>query len=504
MTHGFQQMELQDELLQALTEKGIGTPSTIQAEAIPLILQGKDVIAQSQTGSGKTLAYLLPILNRLNADSKELQAVVLAPTRELGMQILGEMERYGGPLGLRAQGLIGGAAIGRQVEKLRLHPHIIVGTPGRVMELIKARKLKMHEVRTIVADEADQLVSMSTIEDVKSILKSALRDRQLLFFSATVTTDVQRIADRWMTDPARIEIEPEQRTADTIEHLYVVCEERDKVEWLRRMYRTLQPQSALVFVNEIDPISELVSKLEFAGIPAAGIYGDAPKQERTRVLGRFREGKVRLLIATDIAARGLDIEGITHVFHLDPAPDADHYVHRAGRTGRMGKNGVSISIITDREAFILRKFEEQLGIRIESRVLAEGKLLRPDELRRGAGAARRNGTDAAGSGRKPFAATARADAPAGAQATPRRGAAASGASGQGARKPAVHGGEPRPSARGAGAVQAKPEQRAAASAKAQDRNRTRERDKKNKGAPKWLKAKQELQQQQPSPPPEQP
>ncbi|MFK7694115.1 DEAD/DEAH box helicase [Paenibacillus sp. HJGM_3] len=481
MTTSFETFELRPELLQALAEKGITAPSDIQAQAIPLVSQGRDLIAQSQTGSGKTLAYLLPILNRLNPALKELQAVVLAPTRELGMQILGEMERYGEPLGLRSQALIGGAAISRQIEKLRLHPHLVVGTPGRIMELIQARKLKMHEVRTIVADEADQLVSLSTVEDVKRILKSALRDRQLLFFSATVTPELQRIADRWMREPALVEIRPEQRTASTIEHYAVVCEERDKLDVLRRLYYALKPASALVFVNEIEPMAEVVGKLEFGGIPAAALYGDAPKQERTKVLGRFREGKLKLLVATDVAARGLDIENITHVFHLDPAPDADHYVHRVGRTGRMGKQGVTVSIVAEREAFILRKFEEQLGIRIERRTLAEGKLLAPGAARRGAGT-RAGGRPSPGPDARRGNTTV-ADV----SATPKPAAAAAERPPQG----------PAPAARkradGSGAAAAP----SAAAGKAKARERERERDKKNKGAPKWLKAKQS---QRPDPP----
>jgi superfamily II DNA/RNA helicase len=358
-----------------------------------------------------------------------------------------------------------------------------VGTPGRVVELIKARKLKMHEVRTIVADEADQLVSMSTIEDVKQIFKSALRDRQIAFFSATVTPDVQRIADRWMSDPVVIAVQPEHRTAETIEHLFVECEERDKVEWLRRLYRTLQPKSALVFLNEIEPIAELVSKLEFANIPVAALYGDAPKQERTKVLGRFREGKIRLLIATDVAARGLDIPDITHVFHLDPATDADHYVHRVGRTGRMGKSGVAISIITNREAFILRKFEEQLGIQIQRRVLSEGKLLRPEQLR----------SNISSSARISREATASRAKPPGSESFNNIDRRNSNSDSRQASNPDL---QTRKSQSSNGASvssiqnSATAEQKAALNS-ARSKDRQRERDKKNKGAPKWLKAKKE-------------
>ncbi|MDF2671383.1 MAG: box helicase protein, partial [Paenibacillus sp.] len=256
----------------------------------------------------------------------------------------------------------------------------------------------------------------------------------------------------------------EHRTAETIEHLYVECEERDKVEWLRRLYRTLQPKSALVFLNEIEPIAELVSKLEFANIPVAALYGDAPKQERTKVLGRFREGKIRLLIATDVAARGLDIADITHVFHLDPAPDADHYVHRVGRTGRMGKSGVTVSIITDREAFILRKFEDQLGISIERRILSEGKLLKPEHVRSNSGSAPRARQDST-AGRS-------AEKPSRVNANEKKRPAAGTSTGTDSIKPP--------------AAEAK-----AAVSSPRSKDRERERDKKNKGAPKWLKAKKE-------------
>jgi ATP-dependent RNA helicase DeaD len=427
MSTTFESLQLHPALVERLASYGIVEPSAIQRESIPAALEGKDVMAQSQTGTGKTLAYLLPILQRINPDSKALQAVIIAPTRELGIQIVGEIERYGAALGIRGQAVIGGAAISRQIEKLKQHPHIVVGTPGRIWELIKLRKLKMHEVRTIVADEADQLVDLGTIEDVKHILKSALRDRQLLFFSATLNPEVQRIANRWMNDPVKVEIEPAHRTSPTIEHSYVVCEPRDKVDMLRRVFHASKPKSAIVFVNEIEPIAELVAKLDYSGIPTAALYGDAPKQERTKVLGRFRDGGTRLLVATDVAARGLDIADVTHIFHLDPAPDAEHYVHRVGRTGRMGKPGTTISIVSDRELFILRKFEQELGIRIEPRHLFEGKLLTPEQAKR------------AFSRRRP--------------ATP----------------------PPR--------TKAAPEER--------KKRNDRERDRKNKGAPKWLKAKRE-------------
>ncbi|RKN85350.1 DEAD/DEAH box helicase [Paenibacillus ginsengarvi] len=490
MNHTFETLGIGPGLAEVLEKHGITEPSPVQAEAIPAALAGGDLLAQSQTGTGKTLAYLLPILQQIDPTLKELQAIVLVPTRELGVQIAAEIEKYGGPAGIRGQALIGGAALSRQVERLKLHPHMIAGTPGRIAELLRMRKVKLHRVRTIVIDEADQMFALGAAKEAENIIESAMRDRQLLFFSATLTTDVRRLAGRWMREPREIEIDPGVRTAGGIEHLVFVCQERDKLDTLRRLVRLYDPRSALVFVNELDVIAEVAAKLQYAGLSADALYGDAPKQERTTLLNRFRTGKLRTLVATDVAARGLDIEGLTHVFHLQPALDADHYVHRAGRTGRMGRSGLSVSIATEQEMFIIRKFEKQLGIVIHRKAMYKGQVVEPHEAR---GPAVRSVGKLAGS--RPAAPRKSEEASAGlssAAGKAARGEEPSDSSAQ-SRQPDVSSLRSRSGGfRTMGAASLRNEkEKTRSGGPSREKAGERERDRKNKGAPRWLKEKQE-------------
>ncbi|MCG7410038.1 DEAD/DEAH box helicase [Paenibacillus sp. ACRRX] len=374
MTVSFTDLQVDAGLVERLQARDIHTASPIQAEAIPAALQGKDVLAQSQTGTGKTFAYLLPLIMRLQADEKRTQAAVIAPTQELAMQIVREAEALLEGSDTIVQPLIGGAALHRQVDKLKLRPQLVVGTPGRIRELVEMKKLKIHEVNTIVVDEVDHVLQKGGASDTDIILNRAKRDRQLLFFSATLPADVKRLAEKWMHEPVAIGIEPDKRVADSIEHLFFVTEERDKIDLLRRLVRHWKPKQAIVFVNDSQMIGEWESKLSYTQLSVGSLYGDAPKQERVNVLRRFREGEFQLLLATDVAARGLDIPELPYVFSLQPALNAEHYVHRSGRTGRMGRQGVSVSIITERERFIIRKFERELHIPIKERSFYDGRI----------------------------------------------------------------------------------------------------------------------------------
>jgi superfamily II DNA/RNA helicase len=497
MNSSFEALGIRPELAEALTDSGIAEPSAIQREAIPAALGGADLLAQSQTGTGKTLAYLLPLLERIDPADKELQAVVLAPTRELAVQIAAEIEKYGSPLGIRGQSLIGGAAISRQIERLRLHPHIVVGTPGRVAELIGMRKVKMHRVRSIVVDEADQMFALGSAKETEKVLESALRDRQLLFFSATLPAEVRRLAGRWMKEPTVIEIDPDRKIAGGVEHLVFVCEERDKIDTLRRLIRLMKPRASLVFVTDIDRIAEVAAKLQYVGLSAEALYGDAPKQERATLLGRFRSGRVGTLVATDVAARGLDIEGLTHVFHLEPALDAGHYVHRAGRTGRMGKSGWSVSIVTEREMFIIRKFEKQLGIAIRRKAMYKGEIVEPHQVpaagrTRPAGADKRapKRADAADAKRgvRGDETAAIAARPAKRQGEPKLAAGSASVAGS-ASAPAAAAAVPGTSSRRGDAASRSAVKPGAAVPASRKRAQEREIDRKNKGAPRWLKQK---------------
>ncbi|AKG37821.1 DEAD/DEAH box helicase [Paenibacillus durus] len=481
----FATIGIQEDLEARLSEFGITSPSPVQAETIPLLLEGRDVLAASQTGTGKTLAYLLPLLQRIDPERRTVQKLVLAPTQELAMQIVREAERYGEGRGIRVLGLIGGAAIGRQIERLREHPQLVVGTPGRVRELIGLRKLKMHEVATIVLDEADQMFQLGGAGELEKIIASALRSRQLVMLSATIGPETRALASKVMDDPAEIGIDPNTKTARGLEHLYIAVEERDKVDTLRRVLRYYNPQRAIVFVNMAETIAEVEAKLNHLGLTAGALYGDADKVTRSTVLSRFREGKFRVLVASDVAARGLDIENLPLVVSFDPAFDAEHYVHRAGRTGRMGRSGLSLSIVTPQQTFIMRKFARELGIAISERALYGGKILPPEQLRGGVGPRRekpRSGQPAVRTaGIRPRAA---ADAGGAAGREPAGGGSA------GARREEAHGGSARQAAPGgkpgAGLRGAKA---GAAAPGGKARSAERERNRKNKGAPKWLKDK---------------
>ncbi|MEI7026647.1 DEAD/DEAH box helicase [Paenibacillus sp. y28] len=533
MNELFEALSIPAPLAAKLKEKGIITPSPVQAQAIPVLLEGKDALVQSQTGTGKTLAYLLPLLQRINPSSGDVQAVVVAPTQELAMQIRLELDEYGPALGIRALPLIGGASLSRQVDKLKLRPQVVVGTPGRLVELLKLRKLKMQAVRTLVVDEVDQVFDLGAQNQIEQIIRSALRDRQLMFFSATLTDAIRTTASRWMKDPQEIIVHPEHKTAPTLEHVFIVCEERDKIETLRRLVRNLNPKKALVFTNQTEDVGELMAKLKYAGLSIEAIYGDAGKQERARVMSGFRRGSFQLLLATDVAARGIDIPELSYVFQIDPAIDSEHYVHRAGRTGRMGRSGVVISIITERERFIVEKFAKQLGTRFTEKALAYGKLVDVQEKRgrkpvgKPAKPAAQSVTEGRRSGSKPGAElSAEAKryspkpAPQSAAETKRTTAKPAGEAGasrgkeaQAGALPSVSnragknalsagGGQSRPgagaellAAEGKAAVSARDPRTAAKTAKAEAKPKQktkaeRERDRKNKGAPRWLKAKQ--------------
>lgn len=374
----FASIGVAQDLEELLAAHGINEPSPVQAQTIPIILEGRDVVAKSQTGTGKTLAYLLPLLQSIKSDVKGTQKLIIAPTQELAMQIVREAQRYGEGRSIGVLGLIGGAAVKRQIEKLREHPELVVGTPGRLKELITLKKLKMHNVSTIVIDEADQVFQLGGVSDVDFVLRSALRDRQLIFLSATIDEHTSGLAKREMKEPVQIGIEPDRATAAGLEHYYFVEETRNKIDMLRRLVRQYNPDRAIVFVNATEDIGEVEAKMNHLGLSAAGLYGDADKVTRSNVLASFRNGKIKLLIASEVAARGLDIEGLPMVINYDPAFDSEHYVHRAGRTGRMGRSGIVLSIVDETQIFIMRKFARELGIELTERVLFGGKVLEAD------------------------------------------------------------------------------------------------------------------------------
>lgn len=501
----WQELGVTEALLGKLSELGINEPTPIQAQAVPVLLSGKNLLAQSQTGTGKTLAYLLPLLQRINASRTSVQAVVLSPTQELAMQIVRVAEAYGEPLGIRALGLIGGAALKRQVERLKKHPQLIVGTPGRIHELLNMRKLKLNQVLSVVVDEADQVFQLGSVKEVETILWATAKERQLAFFSATRPPQMAGVESRWLKNAEHIHIAPEHTVSETIEHYYLVSERKDKSETVRKLVRLLNPKSALLFLNDTNNISNWEAKLSYEGFAVETLYGDADKQRRAATLSRFRDGRCQLLLATDVAARGLDIDNLPLVINIDPPVDADHYVHRAGRTGRMGKSGTVVSIVTVQERFIMDKFRKALHIELPEKAMSRGKLVSPETVSFGNKGT--NGIKGTYPDKKErLSETGRRYAEARPDETGRRYTEAppakkerfqeTGQRSNEARVSDVRNSGARPFTGGQAAAsglseaqrQAKPEPKPRNHAKTKAE---RHKDRKDKGAPKWLKAKRE-------------
>ncbi|MBU9713595.1 DEAD/DEAH box helicase [Evansella tamaricis] len=356
-------------------KSNFSNPTEIQEKAVPLIFEGKDVIAQSPTGTGKTLAYLLPILTKIDPNRKEAQTLILASSRELVMQILEEVRIWSEGSGIERAALIGGANVKRQLDKLKKKPQVIVGTPGRIVELINMKKLKIHEVKTVVFDEGDQLFSNEHVKAVDQILKATMRDKQVLVFSATVGEEVEEKAKARMNDPEVIKAQVDEKLPASIDHVYIVCEERDKITTLKKLMNT-GPYRLLTFSNNINELSSLAAKLEYDGVNVGVLHRDTTKQERETAIQQFRDGKTSLLLATDVASRGLDVKGLTHVVQLEVPKDEEQYIHRAGRTGRAGAEGTVVSIVTEFEVDRLLKIGEKLSITFEKKRLYKGQLIR--------------------------------------------------------------------------------------------------------------------------------
>ena len=360
-------------LQEAWTKAGFESPTAVQVKAAPLVLEGKDIIVESPTGTGKTLAYLLPLLNKIDPENGGVQALILASSHELVMQIHQEVQKWSEGSGIRGASFIGGANVTRQLEKLKKRPQVVVGTPGRIQELIKQKKLKMHEVKTIVLDEGDQLLVPEHTNTIEGIIKTTLADRQIVLFSATMPEHTERVASTFMKDPLLIRVTKNDMPKSKVEHIYFVCTPREKIEILEKIGR-LNDLKALTFVKDIGNLAVVAEKLQFKRIPLGVLHSDSKKEERANAIKSFRAGKFPLLVATDVAARGLDIEGLTHVVHFDFPEDITQYTHRSGRTGRAGASGTVISIVTDREERTLKQYARKLGFNVSEKVFYKGQI----------------------------------------------------------------------------------------------------------------------------------
>jgi ATP-dependent RNA helicase DeaD len=362
MASSFAELGLTPGLLTALAAVGYETPTAIQARTIPALLAGRDLIGQAQTGTGKTAAFALPILQRLELGRAHVQALVLTPTRELALQVAEAIHTYGKGLGpLRVLPVYGGQSMDQQVRRLRGGTHVVVGTPGRIMDHLRRGTLSLEAVRTAVLDEADEMLRMGFIEDVEWILGRMPAERQMALFSATMPPEIRRIAGRHLRDPESVQVERQTVTVSTVEQRYLNVTERQKLDALTRVLEVEVPDTTLIFVRTKIGAADLRERLQARGYTAEAMHGDMTQQQREAVVRGLRSGEVEIAVATDVAARGLDVDRISHVVNYDVPHDAESYVHRIGRTARAGRAGTAILFVTPRETRLLKTIERFTG-----------------------------------------------------------------------------------------------------------------------------------------------
>ncbi len=366
----FGSLKISRKIAQALEEMGFEEPTPIQSMAVPLLGEGKDVIGQAQTGTGKTAAFGIPIVEKVNTRGN-VQALVVTPTRELAVQVAEEISRIGRYRRVRTLPVYGGQSIDRQVRAIKQGVHVVIGTPGRLLDHLRRKTLSLDGVRMAVLDEADEMLDMGFIEDVEAILKATPENRQTLLFSATMPAEVQDLARRYMRDPEFITVSRGSITVPQIDQVYYETRDRSKVETLARLLDSLDVAKAIIFCRTKKGVDDLVARLEARAYHVAGLHGDMSQYQRNHVMRRFKNNQLELLVATDVAARGLDIENVSHVINYDLPQDVEFYVHRIGRTGRAGKSGTALSLVAPRDYSQLRLIEKLTGTRIRREKLPD-------------------------------------------------------------------------------------------------------------------------------------
>ena len=353
----FNEFNLSADLLAEIEKAGFVEASPIQEQTIPLALEGKDVIGQAQTGTGKTAAFGLPTLEKIRTEEATIQALVIAPTRELAVQSQEELFRFGRSKGVKVRSVYGGSSIEKQIKALKSGAHIVVGTPGRLLDLIKRKALKLQDIETLILDEADEMLNMGFLEDIEAIISRVPENRQTLLFSATMPDAIKRIGVQFMKEPEHVKIAAKELTTELVDQYYIRVKEQEKFDTMTRLMDVEQPELAIVFGRTKRRVDELTRGLKIRGFRAEGIHGDLDQNKRLRVLRDFKNGNLDVLVATDVAARGLDISGVTHVYNYDIPQDPESYVHRIGRTGRAGKSGQSITFVAPNEMGYLQIIE---------------------------------------------------------------------------------------------------------------------------------------------------
>lgn len=358
----FEDLHLDRKILAALKDMGFEEPSPIQKGAIPLALEGEDLIGQAQTGTGKTAAFGIPIIQKINEKDRHIQALVMSPTRELCIQVADEISKIGRTKRVRVLPVYGGQPIERQIRSLKRGIQVVIGTPGRLLDHIRRGTIDLEYVNFLVLDEADEMLDMGFVDDMENIIKNVPPERQTMLFSATMPRPILSISKKYMRAPKMVAIHKEVVTAPTIDQYYY--ETRDKVDGLCRILDTTDDCKMIIFCRTKKGVDELVIALATRGYEAEGLHGDLSQNQRDRVMKKFRSGQVDILVATDVAARGLDIDNITHVVNFDVPSDSESYVHRIGRTGRAGNTGVALTFITPREFRQLKLIERSIKTKI--------------------------------------------------------------------------------------------------------------------------------------------
>jgi ATP-dependent RNA helicase DeaD len=365
----FNEFDLEPKVLQAITELGFEESTPIQEKAIPIAMAGRDLIGQAQTGTGKTAAFGIPLVNNISANEERIVALVMTPTRELAIQVAEEIGKLARFKGIRTLPIYGGQDIVRQIRALRKKPQIIIGTPGRLLDHINRKTIRLDDVSYVVLDEADEMLDMGFMDDIQAILKLVPEDRQTMLFSATMPPNIQKLAQQFLRNPEHVSVIPKQVSAPLISQYYIEVHERQKFDALSRLLDIESPDLAIVFGRTKRRVDELSEALQKRGYSADGLHGDLSQNQRDTVMRKFRDGSIDVLVATDVAARGLDVSGVSHVINFDLPQDPESYVHRIGRTGRAGKEGSAWTFVTPREIDHLRFIERVTRHRITRKPL---------------------------------------------------------------------------------------------------------------------------------------
>ncbi|MDJ1472792.1 DEAD/DEAH box helicase [Xanthocytophaga flava] len=365
----FSELPLSEEIQRAVTDMGFEEASPIQSEAIPVALEGRDVIGLAQTGTGKTAAFGIPALEQIDGSKRNTQALILCPTRELAVQVTEELKRLSKYLNIRCVTVYGGDPIDRQIRALREGAQVVVGTPGRVIDHLERKTLKLDNVKIAILDEADEMLDMGFRDDIEGILEQLPEERQTLLFSATMSKEIMQLTKRFQHDPAIVKVVRNELTAENIEQLFFEIKAKAKIEVMCRLIDLYQLQQIVVFCNMKSKVDEVVEELIRRDYGAEGLHGDMRQQARNQVMTKFRAGNATILVATDVAARGIDVSGVDAVFNYDIPLDPEYYVHRIGRTGRAGKSGKAFTFVVGKEFYRLREIETYTKKRIERGVV---------------------------------------------------------------------------------------------------------------------------------------